>query len=143
MTEEISKSKTIPAFLEAVKAAYGIEVPTIVEDSPLWGIWKIPIAVAEGSLPEANYTATGSIRSEFPFSAVASPQPDLKVEAKIDVFEALPKTLNTSGIKATVFQVPISPAHPNGVIVKKGLTFVNQDGTLIPEESIVPPEAQP
>ena len=159
----------IPTFMEEVEKIYSIEVPiNLSESHPLYDIWGKPITVTEGTSPDPCYTATGSINDEFPFNfAKDFPidfekdftfltnknfAPELAVNLKIDVFKPAPQPENTRGIKVTVFPVPQSDDYPNGVIVKKGLTFVDENGnpvaddnlstTKIPEESIVPLEAE-
>jgi len=143
MAGDITDSKTIPGLMDAIKETYSIEVPIIPTASPLSALWDTPITVTEGSLPEPNYTAAGSIVDEFPFSfiKVISPQLALAANLNITVFEAPPPEINTRGLKATVFQVPISETNPSGVIVKRGVTFVDQGGVRVPEESVVPNEA--
>lgn len=150
MAGKISESKTIPDLLEVVRAT-GIEVPAIARDPPLPGFWQKKITVVEGLSPAPRYTATAVISDEFPFNFAASLEnPQLKVNLTIDVFETVPQLQENRGIRATVFPVPRSDEHPNGVIVKRGLTFVDTAGNpvedslstqKIPDESRVPIEA--
>ena len=144
MSEEIRNSTKIPELLNAVQDVYGITIPDVSTESPLSEIWNMPIAVTEGSPPEPDFTATGSISDTFPFDfvQVISPPPSVDANLKITVFESAPPEINPRGIKSTVFPVPISPVHPNGVIVKNGLTFIDQAGVSVPAESVVPIEAQ-
>jgi hypothetical protein len=150
MAGDISQSKTISDLLEAIKATYGVDVPAIGSDLPLPMLWQKSITVTEGVSPAPLYTATASISDAFPFNFAATlPNPEFNVNLKIDVFETVPKSQATRGIKVTVFPVKKSSEHPNGVIVKRGLSFVDKKGNpvedsssdRIPAESVVPPEA--
>ncbi|NEO15780.1 MULTISPECIES: hypothetical protein [unclassified Moorena] len=159
----------IPTFMEEVQTTYSIteELPiTLSDNHPLSDMWAKPITVTEGTSPDPCYTATGSINDEFPFNFAKDfpfdikdfsfltnqdVAPELAMKLKIDVFQPIPEPEDRRGIKVTVFSVPQSDDYPNGVIVKKGLTFVDANGnpvaddnlstTKIPEESVVPPEA--
>ncbi len=153
MAGDVSNSKNIPDLLKAIKETYGIEVPDIGIYHPLFRLWQIIITVMRGAPPKPLYSASGSITDEFPFNfaKALSPSVNLQADLTIDVFETAPESLNTRGIKVTVFPVPLSEKHPNGVIVKRGLTFVDKAGNLvkdnlstekISDESVIPAEAQ-
>ncbi|NEO82345.1 hypothetical protein [Moorena sp. SIO4G3] len=159
----------IPTFMEEVKTTYSIteELPINLSDNhPLSDMWAKSITVTEGTSPDPCYTATGSINDQFPFNFAEDfpfdskdfsfltnqdVAPELAMKLKIDVFQPIPEPEDRRGIKVTVFSVPQSDDYPNGVIVKKGLTFVDENGntvtddnlstTKIPEESVVPTEA--
>lgn len=160
---------TIPTFLEEVNKAYGIEVLTnLPENHAIANLWGKVVTVTEGTNPDPCYTATGSINDEFPFNFAQDITidfakdfpfltnqnfpPELGINLKIDVFQPAPQIQDRRGIKVTVFPVAKSDKYPNGIIVKKGLNFVDSNGnpvaddnldtTKIPEESVVPPEAQ-
>ena len=158
----------IPTFMEEVQNTYSIEVPiNLAKNHPLSNLWGKAITVGEGTPPDPCYTATGSINDEFPFnfaqdfpfdikdfSFLTDPNvvPELAMKLKIDLFQPVPTPEDRRGIKVTVFPVSQSDNNPNGIIVKGGLTFVDANGNpvaddnlstpKIPEESIVPPEAQ-
>jgi hypothetical protein len=163
-TEQID---SIPELMEQVKNVYGIDVPVdLPENHPLSSIWETPIAVTEHTSPNLRYIAEGSITDEFPFNFAESfsfkkadfkflspqaPDPKLEMNLRIDVLTSAPQSQDRRGIKVTVFSVPQSEEHPNGVIVKEGMTFVNEDGNPIDDdistekladESVIPPEAQ-
>jgi hypothetical protein len=118
----------------------------------LFNLWQKSITVTEGVAPAPRFSAIAAISNEFPFNFADSlPAPKLGVNLKIDIVETALPSQAASGVKATVFLVPRSEQHPNGVMVKRGMTFLDSAGNpvtdhvssqRIPDESVVPAEAK-
>jgi hypothetical protein len=147
MTDTILNAEgitTIPDLMTAIADTFDVEVPIdLVPNHPLFAIWEQTIAVTPGTSPDPRYTATGNITDIFPFDFAQSAEKPPEMNLKIDVFQPPPPTVNTRGLKVTVFPVAKSDEHPHGVIVKRGFgEVVDAAGNLVAEDpSVVPPEA--
>ena len=156
MTDTIPNAEaitTIPDLMTAIAHTFEVEVPQpLVPEHPLFAMWAKTITVTSGTPPEPRYAATGNITDIFPFDFAQAAEKQPVLNLKIEVFKPVPPPINSRGIKVTVFPVPQSAEHPNGVIVKRGVAFVDAAGNPVlethlstskfPAVAVVPPEAK-